>query len=104
MQRFTDGSDGFIEVEDGRIVNIGVKYAGGNDQARTNHHAAIARGVMWIQAAAALQAQQEASEVEQAPTRRRGTVTNGIATFDAAVEQAQQDAYQDNEARRIGLI
>ena len=45
-----------------------------------------------------------ASEVEQAPTRRRGTVTNGIATLDAAVEQAQEDAYQDNEARRIGLI
>jgi len=27
-----------------------------------------------------------------------------LADNDAAVEQAQEDAYQDNEARRIGLI
>ncbi len=38
------------------------------------------------------------------PNRKRGTVVNGIATLDAAIEQAQEDAYQDNEARRIGLI
>jgi hypothetical protein len=37
-------------------------------------------------------------------TRKRGTVVNGIATLDTAVEQAQEDAYQDNEARRIGLM
>jgi hypothetical protein len=34
----------------------------------------------------------------------KGRSSKRSSDNDAAVEQAQEDAYQDNEARRIGLI
>ena len=61
-ETFTNGYRDIIEVEDGRIVNVTTGYPGGNDQARDNHHAAVARGVLWIQAAKAIESQQRAAD------------------------------------------
>ena len=58
-ETFTNGYRDIIEVEDGRIVSV---TTDSNDQARDNHHAAVARGVLWIQAANAIESQQRAAD------------------------------------------
>ena len=56
------------------------------------------------------QAVQKAIDTDKRIGKREAASIHGLLkgwrTFDndAAIEQAQEDAYQDNEARRIGLI
>ena len=52
---FTDGYGGKLTVERGRIINESQRFM---DPKRDNPHALIARGVMYIQAAAVMQQQQ----------------------------------------------
>ena len=52
---FTDGYGGKLTVERGRIIDESQRLA---DPKRDNHSALIARGVMYIQAAAVMRQQQ----------------------------------------------